>query len=145
MRTARLTTISAAMPSARPETSRATSVLVVQADPDEQWRIARMLTVGGHRVVGTSTGDGALALLAEWPVDLVLIDDTSPDINGACVAAQIRAARADVAVVLMTHEQSGSSRPAIGRYSDLLGWIRKPLRQDDVDHLLHVFSLDASG
>ena len=48
-------------------------VLVVESDPDLQWNLARMLTVQGNRVVGTSSGDGAVALITEWPVDLILV------------------------------------------------------------------------
>lgn len=50
-------------------------VLVIAADPDLQWRLVRSLTVSGNRVVGSSSPTGARALLKEWPVSAVLVDD----------------------------------------------------------------------
>ena len=62
--------------------SRGRGILVVESDPDVQWRIARTLTVEGNRVVGSSSGEGALALLEQWPVELVLVDENLPGIDG---------------------------------------------------------------
>ena len=42
--------------------ARDSGVLVVEDDPDTQWRLARMLTVHGARVVGTSSGEAAIAI-----------------------------------------------------------------------------------
>lgn len=50
-------------------------ILIAVGDPDLQWRLARTLTVEGHRVVGTASADGALSLLAHWPVDLAIISE----------------------------------------------------------------------
>jgi len=36
------------------------NVLLVESDPDLQWSLARMLTIDGNRVMGTSAGEGAL-------------------------------------------------------------------------------------
>src|SRR5687768_17049798 len=69
---------------------RPSGVLVIEDDPDLQWRLARMLTVQGNRVVGTSSGDGALALISQWPVDLVLVDEDLPGMSGLEVARRIR-------------------------------------------------------
>lgn len=54
---------------------RGQAVLILEPDPSQQSRLARMITVGGHRVVGTSSLDGALALLSQFPVDLLLISE----------------------------------------------------------------------
>jgi DNA-binding response OmpR family regulator len=72
---------------------RESAVLVVEDDPDLQWRLARMLTINGNRVVGTSSADGALALIAEWSVDLVLIDEGLPGMTGLDLAKAIRKQR----------------------------------------------------
>ena len=85
---------------------RQSGVLVIEDDPDLQWRLARMLTVHGSRVVGTSTGDGALALIAQWPVELVLVDQDLPGMSGLEVARRIRQSHPGVQVVLMTGDDS---------------------------------------
>lgn len=81
---------------------RQRGVLIVEDNPDAQWRLARMLTVRGNRVVGTSTGDGALALIAQWPVDLVLIDEALPGMSGVDLTRRLRALYPKIAVIVMT-------------------------------------------
>ena len=59
------------------------SVLLVEGDPDLQWNLARMLTVNGNRVVGTSSGDGAMAVIEHWSADLALVSSSLPDVSGS--------------------------------------------------------------
>lgn len=61
-------------------------ILIAVGDPDLQWRLARTLTVAGHRVVGTASADGALSLLSHWPVRLVVV---SEDVCGTMSAAEL--------------------------------------------------------
>ena len=77
------------------------SVLVVESDPDLQWNLARMLTVNGNRVVGTSSGDGALAVTEQWMADLALVSSTLPGMTGVEVARRLRARNPDLLVILM--------------------------------------------
>jgi CheY-like chemotaxis protein len=91
---------------------RESGVLVVEDDPDTQWRLARMLTVHGARVVGTSSGEAALALIDQWPADLVLVDQGLPGISGLEVARRIRQQHPDIPVVLMSTEESTDLRLA---------------------------------
>ncbi|MCS6798633.1 MAG: response regulator [Myxococcota bacterium] len=83
---------------------RAPGVLVVEDDPDQQWRLARMLTVDGSRVVATSSAEGAVALLREWPADVVLLDDELGGTSGIDVARRIHALRPRLPIVLMTSD-----------------------------------------
>src|SRR5688500_9115242 len=68
------------------------SVLVVEADPEVQVQMARALRKCGLRVVGTSSGDGALALVSEWDVDLILISEDLPGRAGVEVTRLIHRA-----------------------------------------------------
>ncbi len=77
------------------------SVLVVESDPDLQWNLARMLTVHGNRVVGTSSGDGALAVNELWSADLALVSSTLPHMTGLEVAKRLRTQNPDLLVILM--------------------------------------------
>ena len=77
------------------------SVLVVESDPDLQWNLARMLTVHGNRVVGTSSGDGALTVNELWSADLALVSSTLPHMTGVEVAKRLRAQNPDLLVILM--------------------------------------------
>lgn len=120
-----------------PAPRRATSVLVVEDDPDQQWRLARMLTVNGNRVVGTSSGDGALALIAEWPVDLVLIDDTLPGMHAVELARRIRDTYPRIAVALMTDGDPLACAPDARRLG-AFACFSKPLAPEAIDGLLRL-------
>jgi len=102
------------------------SVLVVEADPDVQVQIARALRGQGHRVVGTSSGDGALALIAEWSVDLILVSQDLPGKAGVEVTRLIREQRPRAPVVLMAQTtESGVCEAALA--AGAAGCVSKPL------------------
>lgn len=77
------------------------SVLLVESDPDLQWSLARMLTVNGNRVVGTSSAEGAMAVIEQWPADLALVSSSLPTMTGVEVARTLRARKPDLLVILM--------------------------------------------
>ena len=79
-------------------------VLLVESDPDLQWSLARMLTVDGNRVVGTSSGDGALTVIEQWDADLALVASNLPGTSGVEVARQLREWNPDLLVILMGEE-----------------------------------------
>ena len=76
-------------------------VLLVEGDPDLQWSLARMLTVNGNRVVGTSSGEGALAVIEQWDADLALVSSSLPGMSGVEVARNLRSKKPDLLVILM--------------------------------------------
>ena len=77
------------------------SVLLVESDPDLQWSLARMLTVNGNRVVGTSSGEAALAVIEQWGAELALVSSSLPRMRGVEVARELRARNPDLLVILM--------------------------------------------
>ena len=82
-------------------------VLLVESDPDLQWSLARMLTVDGNRVVGTSSGHGALTVIEQWDADLALVASNLPGTSGVEVARQLREWNPDLLVILMGEETTG--------------------------------------
>lgn len=129
----KLETVRRAVASVPPTRER--GVLVVEDDPDFQWRLARMLTVRGNRVVGTSSGEAALELMKQWPVDLVLVDDTLPGMSGVELARTIRERHGEVPVVLMSTEDSRESRLA-ARLAGAVAVMAKPFSVDALLELL---------
>jgi len=116
--------------------TRSRGVLVVEPDPDLQWRLARMLTVRGNRVVGTSSAEGALELIAQWPVDLVLVDDTLPGMSGAELARVIQERHPETPVVLMASEDA---RPLAETLANVVAVVTKPFRPETLVELLRSF------
>ncbi|MEZ4286801.1 MAG: response regulator [Polyangiales bacterium] len=82
------------------------SVLVVESDPDLQWKLARMFAVRGNRVVGTGSRDGALALLDSWSVDLVLVAEKLHDCNGLDVITLLSERLPKTPIILMAEPRA---------------------------------------
>lgn len=120
--------------------SRQSGILVIEDDPDLQWRLARTLTVKGNRVVGTSSGDGALALIREWPMDLVLVDQDLPGMDGLEVSRRIRSEFPDIPVVLMTG-QSGPDAQMAAKMAGVAATLIKPFRLEKLSELLDSLQL----
>ena len=106
---------------------RERSVLVVESDPEVQVQMARALRRDGHRVVGTSSGDGALALVAQWDVDLVLISEDLPGRAGIEVTRLVSAAQPQAPIIVMSHNAEPSLRAA-ARSAGAVDCLAKPLR-----------------
>lgn len=83
------------------------NVLLVESDPDLQWGLARMLTVNGNRVVGTSSGEGALAVIEQWRPDVALVSSCLPHMGGVEIARRLRAENPDLLVILMEDPTPG--------------------------------------
>ncbi len=127
---------------------KAAAVLVVEPDPELQSRLARMLTVRGHRVVGTSSGDGALALVRQWPVDLVLVDDALPAtsaLSSLALARVLRAVHPGVRVVLMTGASAHAEVHLAARLAGVVACLTKPFRPETIVEALRLLAPRVAG
>lgn len=115
------------------------SVLLVESDPDLQWSLARMLTVNGNRVVGTSSGEGALAVIEQWDADLALVSSSLPGVSGVEVARKLRTKNPDLLVILM---DDASPEPAAREASPAVAArLAKPFRFEALRALLDSLQL----
>lgn len=120
---------------------RERSVLVVEADPEVQVQMARTLRREGHRVVGTSSGDGALALVSQWDVDLILVSEDLPGRAGIEVTRLIHAVKPEAPVFVMSSNAEPSLRAA-ARAAGAIDCLAKPLRVEPLSHWLTPPSYD---
>jgi DNA-binding response OmpR family regulator len=114
-------------------------VLLVESDPDLQWSLARMLTVDGNRVVGTSSADGALAVIEQWHPDLALVASKLPGSSGIEAAQRLREEKPDLLVILM-----GEEKPEpVGRAASVgvTAYLARPLRFEALRALLESLQL----
>jgi PAS domain S-box-containing protein len=65
-------------------------VLVVEDDPDVAEMVAIVLRRHGAEVITTSSGEGTLSLLTEYPPDVLVCDIGLPDIDGYALLRRIR-------------------------------------------------------
>jgi CheY-like chemotaxis protein len=118
--------------------AREPSVLVVEADPEVQVQMARALRRCGLRVVGTSSGDGALALVSEWEVDLVLVSEDLPGRAGVEVTRLIHRARPRAQVVVLASARESDVSEA-ARAAGAVGCVSKPFEIESLARWLDPF------
>jgi DNA-binding response OmpR family regulator len=114
-------------------------VLLVESDPDLQWSLARMLTVDGNRVVGTSSADGALAVIEQWHPDLALVASKLLGSSGIETAHRLREQKPDLLVILMGEEKPEPivRAPSVG----VTAYLAKPFRFETLRALLESLQL----
>jgi len=78
------------------------TVLVIDDDNNMRWVIRRALTQAGYNVAMAASGEEGLELLAQEPIDLVLLDLKMPGLDGLGVLRRFRQGPADVPVILLT-------------------------------------------
>ena len=85
------------------------TILVVDDEPLIRWSLSERLAQDGHTIVEADTAKAALARFGA-DVDLVLLDFKLPDGDGLQVLRSMKAADADVPVILLTAFSSIESR-----------------------------------
>ena len=112
-------------------------ILIVEPDPNTQWHLARMLTVMGHRVVGTSSLSGAEMLLSKWRVDLVLLSETISKKTSDPLTAGLDAGRSRLPIVLIADESNDPSAEFITT-TGMVHRMRRPFAPEKVAKLLEM-------
>jgi DNA-binding response OmpR family regulator len=77
------------------------AILVVDDEPDILELLVHLLSKEGYRVLKASDGRSALEIMSESAIDLVLTDLMMPAMDGAQLAAQMRARPQCKAIPLM--------------------------------------------
>jgi CheY-like chemotaxis protein len=125
-------------PPARPAITPCT-VLVVDDEPLVRTQVRRTLQLRGYRVVEAPDGRGALATIeGEWPgsgpiaaIDVILLDMTMPDMDGAEVLRRLRAAGSRVPVVVSSGYLDVSIERRLPR-GEFQGFLAKPYGATDL-------------
>jgi CheY-like chemotaxis protein len=92
--------------------------LILCVDDEENQLAVRKLVLEskGYAVLTAPSGQQALVLLAQHPVDLVLSDHLMPGLTGAELARQIKAQKPELPVILIS---AVNEIPADAAYADL--------------------------
>jgi DNA-binding NtrC family response regulator len=80
----------------------AATVLIVDDDDMLRPFLATILQEEGYEVVAAATGSEGDALLAEKPVDIVLLDLRLPDVDGMSVLRKLKRTEPDIHVIVLT-------------------------------------------
>ena len=102
------------------------TILVVDDDRDFRSLVVEILASEGYRVIEAGDGEGALEILSETEVDLVLTDQRMPGISGVELARRARSSARPAEVIVMT--AYGTIAQAVeAMHSGVADYLTKPL------------------
>jgi DNA-binding response OmpR family regulator len=107
------------------------SILVIDDDPDICELVSMTLSKKGFAVRSAMSGEQGIGMARESLPDIVLLDNTLPDMDGKDVALKIKGmnGRGNVIIVMMTGKESPRDELDTTTYS---GCLKKPFRLSDM-------------
>ena len=132
------------VPAARAEIDRSLRILVVDDQEIICELVAEYLRTDGHEAAVATTGSRALELFASETFDLVITDQSMPEMNGVQLANSVKSIEPEIPVILLTgfgeEMQALGSRP---ESVDLV--IGKPVSAADLRHAVFTVISQASA
>ncbi len=105
-------------------------ILVVDDDATILRTLRINLRARGYEVEGVSSGRDALADVAEWHPDLVILDLGLPDLDGVEVLRRLRRLAAVPVIVLSARQESDDKVEALDEGAD--DYVTKPFGMDEL-------------
>ena len=119
-------------------------VLLVEDDPTTSRSIELMLTHANFNVYATDLGEEAIELGKLYDYDLILLDLNLPDMTGLDVLRQIRLARVDTPILILTGEGDTDTKlKGFGGGAD--DYLTKPFHRDELVARIHAIIRRSKG
>ena len=110
---------------------KACRVLIIDDEPLVRAHLRRVLELRGFLVRDAPNGRMGMAELANYPIDLILLDLSMPDMDGVELARQLRASGNTLPVVLCSGNLDGAAERGLqpGMVQSVL---QKPFSTDEL-------------
>lgn len=118
--------------------------LVVDDDPLIRWSIVRFLEKRCLEARSAASGELALALLQEWPVDYLITEVRLPGMDGLQLVNRFPGARRPRGIILLTGNEASVLSADLDKLG-VIGVIEKPLILDPLAQLLSRFLEHPTG
>lgn len=119
-------------------------VLLVEDDPTTSRSIQMMLTHSNFNVYSTDLGEDAIELSKLYDYDLILLDLNLPDMAGLDVLRQIRLARVDTPILILTGEADTDTKlRGFGGGAD--DYLTKPFHREELVARIHAIIRRSKG
>ena len=116
-------------------TNQQATVMVVHHELRVCRLFVEILSKEGYEVIPATSGPCALALAAETPPDLILLDSVEPDLDGLAILRQLRHQGHEGTVIMITSQgtlQNAREAMLLGAYD----YIMKPFNLDFLKSVL---------
>ncbi len=119
-------------------------ILLVEDDPTTSKSIEMMLTHANLNVYSTDLGEEGLDLAKLYDYDLILLDLNLPDMNGHEVLRQLRLARVDTPILILSGEDDTESKlKGFGFGAD--DYLTKPFHREELVARIHAIIRRSKG
>ena len=110
-------------------------ILIVDDEDELVSALEERLYLRGFQAKGVTTGEEALAYLADKPCDVVLLDVKMPGIGGLELIKRIKQQRPNLQVILLTGWSSAEDARK-GKELGAYDYLMKPVKIDDLVKVL---------
>ncbi len=119
-------------------------VLLVEDDPTTSRGIEMMLTHANLNVYSTEMGEEGIDLAKLYDYDLILLDINLPDMNGHEVLRQLRLARVDTPILILSGDTDTESKiKGFGFGAD--DYMTKPFHREELVARIHAIIRRSKG
>src|SRR6056297_250478 len=119
-------------------------VLLVEDDPTTSRSIELMLTHANLNVYSTDLGEEGIDLAKLYDYDLILLDLNLPDMNGHEVLRQLRLARVETPILILTgHDDTDNKLKGFGFGAD--DYLTKPFHREELVARIHAIIRRSKG
>ena len=119
-------------------------ILLVEDDPTTSKSIEMMLTHANLNVYATDLGEEGIDLAKLYDYDLILLDLHLPDMSGHEVLRQLRMARVETPILILTGE-SGTESKLRGFGIGADDYMTKPFHRDELVARIHAIIRRSKG
>ena len=119
-------------------------ILLIEDDPTTARSIELMLTHANLNVYATDLGEEGIDLAKLYDYDLILLDLNLPDMNGHEVLRQLRLARIETPILILTGEDDTENKvKGFGFGAD--DYLTKPFHRDELVARIHAIIRRSKG
>ncbi|MFY0624355.1 MAG: response regulator transcription factor [Pelagimonas sp.] len=119
-------------------------ILLVEDDPTTSKSIELMLSHANLNVYSTDLGEEGIDLAKLYDYDLILLDINLPDINGHEVLRQLRVARIETPILILSGDDDTQSKiKGFGFGAD--DYLTKPFHRDELIARIHAIIRRSKG
>ena len=119
-------------------------ILLVEDDPTTSKSIEMMLTHANLNVYATDLGEEGIDLAKLYDYDLILLDLHLPDMSGHEILRQLRMARVETPILILTSE-SGTESKLRGFGIGADDYMTKPFHRDELAARIHAIIRCSKG
>ena len=119
-------------------------ILLIEDDPVTSRSIALMLGHANFNVYTTDLGEEGIDLAKLYDYDLILLDLVLPDINGHDVLRQLRVARIDTPILILSGETDTENKMR-GFGSGADDYLAKPFHREELIARIHAIIRRSKG